>query len=148
MFWLYSNFPMLWLYSNFPMFWLYWNFPMFWLYTNFPMFWLHLYLYRHHKYWLCIENWYKTNDIWKLRCSWLPQPRTTHPPPPRIGAGCRSRECPVMPCMRATRRPARTGKYYSSYKRPSYKTLVCQLVFGKLALENSWIYQIWVLFRL
>jgi hypothetical protein len=38
--------------------------------------------------------------------------------------------------------------YKYSYKRPSHKTLVYQLVFGELAVENSWINQIWLVFTL
>jgi hypothetical protein len=38
-------------------------------------------------------------------------------------------------CFRTT---ASTVTYYCSYKRPSYKILLCQLVFAKLAVENSW----------
>jgi hypothetical protein len=74
------------------MFWLYRNFPMFWLYSNFPMFWLYLYLYLYHTHRLCIENWYKTNDISKSYYSRLLQPRKTPPP---YNVACHSHESPL-----------------------------------------------------
>ena len=66
---------------------------MFWLYSNFLMFWLYLYLYRYHKYRLCIENWYKTNDISKSCRSLLLQPQTTHPHPPHAAPVRRRAPC-------------------------------------------------------
>ena len=45
-------------------------------------------------------------------------------------------------CSKATNaRPRRTGGK-RAYKRPSFKTLVYQLVYGKLGVENNWINQI------